>query len=145
MLGTEIAQHNPEVGCLSTGMVSLKGGDTNGDGVTSSPRTLRYTFSTPLVLRSFLLAGIAYTAPKSGQLAPPFSASEDVFSVTVSAFPGESSFEAPRLMGDLKLVRAKPVFVYRAEAGPTGGAPFVKTATMSFVPAMVRLKADGTF
>ncbi len=190
---------------LSTGMVSLEGGDINGDGVDAPQRMLKYTFSSPLVLRggsestdgelpgvsfyaldlanplcvngfavmdgstlsgslgtatvrtealdpaqpvdapenygsdeyyrSFLLSGIAYTAPKSGQLAPPFSASEDVFAVTVSAFPGESSFEVPQLMGDLKLVRAKPVFVYRAEAGPAGEAPLVKTAKMSFVPA----------
>ena len=190
---------------LSTGMVSLEGGDINGDGVNAPQRTLKYTFSTPLILRgrtepmdgefpgvnfyavdlvnplcvngfavmdgstlsgslgtatlragaldpaqsmdapenygsdeyyrSVALAGIAYTAPKSGQLAPPFLASEDFFTVTVSAFPDDSSDAASQRMGDLKLVKAKPVFVYRAETGPDGGVPFVKTAKMSFVPA----------
>ena len=80
---------------------------------------------------TFSMAGSAYIAPKAGQLPPPFSESQSVFTVTASV-PSE---DAAHAMGDLQLLKAKPVFLYRAVNGAEGEAPFVKKATMAFLPA----------
>lgn len=80
---------------------------------------------------TFSMAGSAYIAPKAGQLPPPFSESQSVFTVTASV-PSEA---AAYTMGDLQLVKAKPAFQYRAVNGAAGEAPFVKKATMALLPA----------
>jgi hypothetical protein len=81
----------------------------------------------------FMINGVAYIAPKIGQLAPPFSGDQSAFTVNASVRSDGLPYGSTNTMGDLTLSGGRPVFRYRAVAGPNGEAPFVKSATLGFI------------